>query len=149
MKKILIFIFSLLAGDALLTLLIFYGIVRIESDLFRLAMYCILFGLLGGIIHCMRSLYIHRALLNDWDDRWIIWYYLRPVVSALMGLISFIFIKAGLLIFTTQSAQTSTSRIAYMAIAFLAGYNVRNFLKKIEEVSEASLGIKMSEDVGG
>lgn len=144
MRYIIAYLLSLLGIDAAVNLFIFHKIIPIKSDLLQLVLYSVLFGLLGALIHCLRSIYIHRSVLNDWDNRWIIWYYLRPIVGGVMGLVSFVFIKAGLIVFTTEANPTTTSRIAYLAIAFLAGFNVRNFLKKIEDVSRSVLGIEPS-----
>jgi hypothetical protein len=60
------------------------------------------------------------------------------IVSGILGFISLVFIKAGLFVFT---AEGGSNLMAYLAIAFIAGYNVQNFLAKLEEVSKATLGI--------
>jgi len=143
MIRIIIYLFVLLIGDVVLALIIYYNIIDLKSKLIFLGTYCALFGLLGGIVNCLRSIYIHFAAKKDWDEKYAVWYYLRPIVSSIMGVVSYIFIKAGLLVFTAQTAvYSNTSTMAYLSFAFLAGYNVHNFLKKIEEVSKAILGIE-------
>lgn len=148
MKYVVAYLLVLLGLNAAIHLAIHHQIIPISSDLLRLAAYSILFGLLGALVHCLRAIYIHRSIRNDWDDRWIIWYYLRPVVGGVMGLVSFVFIKAGLIVFASESSPPGNARIAYMAVAFLGGFNVRNFLQKIEDVSRSVLGIEPSAEGG-
>lgn len=78
---------------------------------------------------------------------WEVWYFIRPPVSGVMGLVALIFLKAGLLVFSGDVSITGDEKryFAFLAVAFIAGYNVQNFLLKIEEISKASLGIKKRE----
>lgn len=104
-------------------------------------------GLLGGLLYCIRAVYLNKCVYNRWDKNWLIWYYLRPISSSISGLISFIFLKAGLLILSVPTNGTENSiqnSYGYLAIAFIAGYNVDNFLKKIEAVAESALGVNKS-----
>ena len=71
------------------------------------------------------------------------WYYLRPITSAISGFVSFLFLKAGLLVLDTATKPEQIS-FGYLAIAFIAGYNVDNFMKKLEEVASSIWGIKKS-----
>ncbi|OGX18107.1 MAG: hypothetical protein A3K83_00220 [Omnitrophica WOR_2 bacterium RBG_13_44_8b] len=137
----LLFMFLLISIFGGLTL---YGIIDFKYEMVKIAMYCFVFGMIGGILHCLRSIYLHRSLIGDWDSRWDVWYFLRPVVSGTVGIISMIFIKAGLLIFT-PGIEVESRLMAYLAVAFAAGYNVKNFLIKIEDVSKAILGIEKKE----
>ncbi len=143
MKKIIIYLLVLLGLVPAFILLFYYKAIDLKSDLILLGCYCALFGLLGGVINCLRSIYLHVSVFNDWDESWAVWYFLRPIISSVMGLISFVFIEAGLLVFTAQGTNYSnSSAMAYFAFSFLAGYNVQNFLRKIEEVSKSLLGVK-------
>jgi hypothetical protein len=112
--------------------------INLNLILLETASYCFLFGSIGGIVQCFRGYYLHTALFKDWDDDWNVWYYLRPIVSGILGFISLVFIKAGLFVF---SSEGGSNLMAYLAIAFIAGYNVQNFLNKLEEVSKTTLGI--------
>ena len=99
-----------------------------------------LLGLIGGCTYCMRAIYLQYCVKNEWDDRWIVWHVVRPFVSTICGVVSLIFVKAGLLVFEASFA-TSTNYGIY-AFAFIAGLNVDNFMKKIESVSKELFGIK-------
>lgn len=49
---------------------------------------CILFGGIGGLTYCLRSVYINTSLHKRWDTCWLPWYVIRPVVSLVLGGIS-------------------------------------------------------------
>ena len=143
---IITYLLMLLALFITLSFLIVYDVICLETLTVEWAVWAALFGLLGGIIHCLRSVYLHYSVHRDWNaERWAVWYFLRPVVSTIMGLVSYVFIKAGLLLLTTDYSDTTTTRIFYLAVAFLAGYNVKNFLERIERISKSILGIEPKE----
>lgn len=102
-----------------------------------------LFGLIGGCIYCIRSLYLQYCVKKEWDNRWVIWHIIRPFVSMLCGAISLVFVKAGLLLFEASSAETQNHYGIY-ALAFIAGLNVDNFIKKIESIFKEIAGIQES-----
>ncbi len=100
-----------------------------------------LLGSLGGVLYCLRAIYLNKSVHKRWDKDWYVWYYLRPLTSLISGLVSSIFLKAGLL---TLDAAEGGASFGYLAIAFIAGYNVDNFLKKIEDVAKTVWGIDKS-----
>jgi hypothetical protein len=138
---IVIYLLVLLAVSAAIGFLTLYGLIDFEIEIVELGVYCFSFGMMGGIVHCLRSIYLHRSLMGDWESKWNVWYFLRPIVSGITGVISMIFIKAGLLVFAS-GLQIDDRVMAYIAVAFLAGYNVKNFLSKIEDISKAVLGVE-------
>ena len=102
---------------------------------------CSLIGCIGGILYCIRGIYLNKCVRKQWDIDWHIWYYLRPLASCITGVISAIFLKAVLLVLDTNTTSDS-SIYGYLAIAFIAGYNVDNFMKKLEEIALSIWGIK-------
>ena len=80
---------------------------------------------------------------NDWDNRWLPWYLIRPIASLISGGVSFLFLKAGLLILDSAPTKDS-STLGFLALAFVAGYNVDKFMTKIEQIAESAWGIKKS-----
>lgn len=60
-----------------------------------------------------------------------------------MGGISLVFLKAGLILLDANANQ-GTTEFGFLAIAFIAGLNVDNFVKKIEEIAQLSFGIGKS-----
>jgi hypothetical protein len=109
----------------------------------QLAFLCALIGGAGGCVYCLRGIYIHRCVEKNWNSDWYAWYFIRPLVSVVCGGVSFIFLKAGLLILESRQQEGSTE-IGFYALAFIAGLNVDKFIAKIEDVSQAVWGIEKS-----
>ena len=108
---------------------------------------CSLVGVIGGVFYCLRAVYVNKCVRKQWDKDWETWYYLRHITSAISGLVSCIFLKAGLLALQAD-VQPDAVAFGYLAVAFVAGYNVDNFAKKIEEVASSVWGIKKSRASG-
>ena len=109
----------------------------------QLAMRCAFAGGYGGIVYCLRGIYLNASVHKNWDPVWLPWYILRPLVSFVLGGVSFLFIRAGL--FVLQAAQVPDSSIVgFLALAFIAGLNVDRFLAKLEDVAQATWGIRPS-----
>ncbi len=67
-----------------------------------------------------------------------------------MGFVAFLFIRAGLLVFGSADARSAGGSVfGYLAVCFIAGYNVRHFLERLEAVSESSFGIKKKRENKG
>ena len=60
-----------------------------------------------------------------------------------IGGISSLFLKAGLIILESNQESEPTF-LAFYALAFIAGLNVDNFLKKLEDISKTTFGIEQS-----
>lgn len=104
---------------------------------------CICVGGIGGTLYCLRGAYYNACVKGDWNEKWAPWYYLRPITSAVSGAVACLFLKAGLILL--ESNQDSDSNFyAFYVLAFVAGYNVDNFLKRIEEVAKTTFSIEHS-----
>lgn len=108
-----------------------------------LFIYCSLIGAVGGILYCLRGIYLNKCVRKQWDETWNVWYYLRPLTSGITGFVSCIFLKAGLLVLEADQGPDA-AMFGYYALAFIAGYNVDNFLKKLEAIAQDLWGIKKS-----
>ena len=104
---------------------------------------CILIGGMGGNVYCLRAIYLQACAKKEWDENWIVWYVLRPLLSIVVGGISYLFIKAGLVLFNS-SGQSEINQLSIWSLAFLSGLNVDNFIKKIESIGETVWGISPS-----
>lgn len=126
-------------------LLVLHHMVVLPSFYVQYILYirCALLGSIGGVTYCLRAVYLNRCVNNRWDNNWHIWYYLRPIVSGIMGFVSCVVIKGGLLLLEASSDSNSIA-FGYLALAFIAGYNVDHFLLKLETLSETIWGIKKS-----
>ena len=106
-----------------------------------------LFGLAGGSVYCLRGLYLHYCVEKDWDNVWFLWHLARPFVSTVCGVVSLVFVKAGLLLFGGASIEMQNHYGVY-ALAFIAGLNVDNFVKKIELIFKEAIGIEQTRTSG-
>lgn len=104
---------------------------------------CGIAGGSGGALYCLRGLYLNVSVKDQWDGKWALWYLARPVASVVMGVMAYVFIRAGLLVLEATD-QESSSQYGYLAVAFLAGLNVDNFIKKFESFADSAFGIGKS-----
>ena len=143
MKLIITFLLVFAAGIAFLLVLSLQTDLPTWLDAIRLPFRCILLGGLGGVVYCLRGVYLNASLRKQWDPAWIPWYYIRPFVSLACGGISFLFLKAGLLLLESKQNTDSTD-LGFYALAFVAGLNVDKFITKIEDIAQATWGIEKS-----
>jgi hypothetical protein len=102
---------------------------------------CVIAAFGGGLVNCGRAVYLNACVRQKWDTAWHPWYYIRPILSAIVGAAAYAFIRAGLFIFGGGS-ETGGSVWGYVSICFIAGYNVQRFLEQLEAVSEVAFGVK-------
>lgn len=104
---------------------------------------CTFVGIIGGVLYCLRAVYLNKCVRKQWDKDWEVWYYLRPITSGISGFASYIFLKAGLLVLEADLKPDAVA-YGYLAIAFIAGYNVDNFMRKLESIAASVWGITKS-----
>jgi hypothetical protein len=79
----------------------------------------------------------HSANL-DFDRAYAVWYWLKPLLGAVMGLVAVLTVMAGL--FAVQGKQEIQSEKALYIIAFLAGFSERFFVRIIDKLMTTLLG---------
>lgn len=109
----------------------------------RIGLMCAAIGAVGGCLYCLRAVYLNYCVFGTWSNRWAPWYLIRPIVSICCGGISFLFLKAGLLVLESGT-KSDASEIGFYALALVAGLNVDKFVAKIEDVAQAVWGIDQS-----
>ena len=105
---------------------------------------CLLAGVVGGVLYCIRGVYVNFSAKKNWGNEWIVWHLGRPFASMICGGVCYLFLQAGLLLLSrenTQIADADFSPYVYYVLAFMAGYNVDNFTQKLEEISKAVMGV--------
>ena len=115
----------------------------VHPEWLRVGLACAATGGLGGCMYCLRGVYLNYSVRRSWGNEWIPWYLLRPIVSAGSGGISYVFLKAGLLILESGTRQDATE-VGFYALAFIAGLNVDKFISKLEDIAQAVWGIEKS-----
>jgi hypothetical protein len=148
MKKIIAYLAALAALDVVLLICTRVGLTPSWWSALGLVTSCTLIGGLGGSIYCLRGVYLNACVRGSWDDQWQPWYYIRPLVSHLCGAVSFLFLRAGLLLLEAQPRE-QTSDLGFLALAFIAGLNVDKFISKIEDIAQATWGIEKSRTAKG
>lgn len=115
----------------------------LPTNEYDLVLECMIVAGGGGILYCLRGVYLNYCVQKNWDNDWMVWYFIRPVVSLLCGGVSFLFLKAGLLVLEAQK-ETDATNLGFFAFAFIAGLNVDKFITKIEDLAKATWGIEKS-----
>jgi hypothetical protein len=117
-----------------------YGLPELFLSL-DLPIRCAMISAIGGILYCLRSVYLNRCVHDRWTKSWEVWYYLRPLTSLICGVVAYIFLKAGLVVLDA-SQESDAGNFGYYAFAFFAGLNVDKFVAKIEEIGKSLFGIE-------
>jgi len=136
---LLLFLVALAIGAVVLL----HGVLSPEFGSLSLPLLCGAVGGVGGCVYCLRGIYIHKCVEKNWSRDWYVWYFLRPIVSTICGGVSYLFLKAGLLILESKQEMGAT-QLGFLALAFIAGLNVDKFIAKIEDVAQAVWGIEKS-----
>ena len=92
-------------------------------------------GALGGCLYGLRSLSLHAAA-EDYSAGHDFSHYVRPLSSAISGLMVCLLLLGGALTLTTGSADkagwlTFSGRMPYLACSLLAGYSGHKFMLKL------------------
>jgi len=143
MKCAFAYLIILLIIYCIAGLLIVANRISIFDNFIRLAIYCGLCGGIGGVTYCLRGIYLNACVSKNWDALWLPWYFIRPIVSVVCGVVSCLFLKAGLILLEAQQPANPTN-LAFYALAFIAGLNVDKFIEKLEDIAQVSWGIKKS-----
>lgn len=109
----------------------------------KVGLTCAVIGGIGGCVYCLRAVYLNACVRKCWDDDWKPWYYIRPLLGVACGGVSYLFLRAGLLVLEA-GASPDSSELGFYALSFIAGLNVDKFISKIEDVAQAVWGIEKS-----
>lgn len=142
MIKAIMFLLVMLTIYSVLGVQILLGSIMIP-DAIQLAVYCGICGGIGGVTYCLRGVYLNACVWDRWTEKWLPWYFIRPIVSFICGVVSFIFLKSGLIVLEAQQSANPTN-LAFYALAFIAGVNVDKFIEKLEDIALVTWGIKKS-----
>jgi hypothetical protein len=91
-----------------------------------------LWGGLGGIVSALIGLWAHRALDQEVDRQWAIWFFANPFMGIVLGALIFLLLRAILLgLFPSTSGRFRTSWVLYL-MAWIAGFEQNFFYDLIE-----------------
>jgi hypothetical protein len=142
MIKTIVYLIAVLSGFTLLGIQLLWGNIVVPEAV-RLPLYCGICGGIGGVTYCLRGVYLNACVFDRWTEKWLPWYFIRPLVSFICGVVSYIFLKSGLIVLEAQQSEHPTN-LAFYALAFIAGLNVDKFIEKLEDIAQVSWGIKKS-----
>lgn len=140
---IVLYILGLLVGATYSIGSMALGWLPLPYEVLRIPLMCGAIACTGGCLYCLRAVYLNRCVHKRWDRDWHAWYFIRPITSTVAGAVSYLFLKAGLLVLESSSKSDATE-IGFFALAFVAGLNVDKFIAKIEDVAKAVWGIEKS-----
>jgi hypothetical protein len=140
---ILIYLFTMLLGAVVAITGLSLEFLPAPYNSLKVPLMCVAVACIGGCVYCLRAIYLNKCVYKRWDPAWYIWYFLRPVTSMVSGGVSYLFLSAGLVILESKS-NSDSSEIGFLALAFIAGFNVDKFFKKIEDVAKTIWGIDKS-----
>ena len=141
MKKVIVFLLVFLG--VLICLLVGElsdSMPRWASDN-RLWILTTLTGRFGGALYCMRGVYLNACVRKHWEVDWEPWCYIRPFASLICGGVSYLFLKAGLLVLEAGE-KTNASHLGFYAFAFVADLNVDKFVSRVEDIAQATWELK-------
>jgi hypothetical protein len=103
-------------------------------------------GALGGCLYNFRGL-IKHSQNADFEDRYALTYYLRPLSAGVSGLMVFFLLLGGALTLNvgTQGAaswQSQIGRMPYVALSLLAGYGSQEFMMKLKDLADTLFALK-------
>lgn len=104
-----------------------------------LVIYTILGAVLGGAILGITSLHKYSAQTKNFDIDHLWGYLLAPLLSTIIGILTFCFLQSGLLILTGNINDNSNSlmvMLGYTAAGAVGAYNWNVFTKKLKKLSE-------------
>ncbi len=103
-------------------------------------------GGIGGVMGSLYSLYWHMSVVKDFDNQYLMWYIVQPIMGFALGGIVYLIIAAGFVsiqMLTGQTAsvsgtaQTMTGpiiRAFYSAVAVVAGFRQRFVFEMIDRI---------------
>ncbi len=83
---------------------------------YKLILQCIAIGGCGGILYCLRGVYLNYCVFKQWSLDWLPWYFIRPIVSTICGGVSYLFLKAGLLVLEAKK-ETDATNLGFFCIS--------------------------------
>lgn len=140
---IILYLIVLLLSSAIALAQMSLGFLIAPYDILKVPLMCIAIACVGGCAYCLRAIYLNKCVHKRWDQDWNTWYFLRPIASSISGGVSYLFLKAGLLVLDSKT-NSDSNEVGFFVLAFVAGLNVDKFLAKIEDVAKTLWGIEKS-----
>ena len=143
--KVVVPIFLTVVGVLFAALLWYLEVAKLPYwvEPVRIVLFSVALGGIGSVAYCLRAVYLNISVHKRWILDWLPWYLIRTVVGCIFGGISYVILKAGLLLLDAEES-TGDLNYGFLTLAFIAGFNVDRFVKRMEEAAKATFGIEPS-----
>lgn len=139
-----IFCISVIYAIAMLTVAVVHrcGVIDLfEMNDFLVPMSIPWFGAIGAITISLQAVFERR---EDWDSSYNYWHLARPLVGAVLGIMSFLILSvivtlAGSTAPSPDSAPTIANMNIYHVLAFVVGYREETFRDLLKRVTDLIL----------
>lgn len=95
-------------------------------------------GALGGTTIAWWGIVKHTIQM-DFDDQYQSWYWFKPLLGAIFGVVSVIIIQSGMVGLAQSNVEVQNTSILHI-VSFLAGFSERFFVQLIDRVMTALFG---------
>ena len=111
---------------------------RVGDPLLVHCVYALCMGALGGCVNAGMALAKHIAA-KDFKAEWNLWYFSKPPLAAILGLVSFILAKG---FGTAMGGMNVNNAFGIAALAFVAGFATERVVHKVEDLSKTLFATK-------
>lgn len=105
-------------------------------------------GSIGGCLYNFRGIKKHLEKEN-FENKYLLSYLLRPLSAALSGLFIFALVNSGVFVLTLGKADIHThdapSIMLFVSVSLLAGYGSHEFLKKVKDIMKTVFALSEQE----
>ena len=107
MKRSCFFLLACLVLYGCAIALILSGALPPWAAEFEVGLLCGLTAGVGGVVYCLRGIYVNTCAGDGWNPKWMPWYFIRPIVSLVCGVVSYLLLKAGLLVLDSAPREAT------------------------------------------
>lgn len=95
-------------------------------------------GALGSLLYALRSLTWHLGKKSA-DDRWIFWYYAKPLIGIILAEIFYVVIRGGF--FSLDASINDANFYTFIGLGGLVGLFSESAIAKLQEIASAIFSI--------
>ena len=102
-------------------------------------------GGLGGAVYATFSMIYHLGE-GTAESSYVLWYFMRPVIGLVLGVIMFFVVRGGLLVVTVS--QVDLNLYGVVGISALAGISARHMMTKLRDALDSIFGAEEAKATG-
>lgn len=119
---------------------------REQTSALSIWFYCASAGGLGATVYAARGFYQAIGPQDptnpryQYDPDWTWWYFIRPVLGGVMGLVGYVALRVILTPVGVDRPTTESAVLAFVAVSFAAGFSLTTVLGWLDEWSRSLFG---------